>query len=135
MSWNLLLSLFPRVSRGFSECQCGKWVWGPRGQSQDSYGSHREADPSSWWGRALASPSCLCEQKPATSPCLADLPALRSKCLLALRSKERSRGRNQPLSVRRLRGHSLKNIFTRRELSPTSSNYAPIQPAHNGLLR
>lgn len=63
--------------------------------------------------------------------CLADLV----KCLPALRSKESPKGRNQSFWVRRLRGHSLKNIFTRRELSPTSSNYAPIQPAHNGLLR
>lgn len=38
----------PRISAGFSECQPGRLVSGPRGQSQDSQGSHREADPGSW---------------------------------------------------------------------------------------
>lgn len=47
----------------------------------------------SYWGRTFAVPSCLCEQKLATSPLrLADLV----KCLVAPRSKESLKGRNRP---------------------------------------
>lgn len=85
----------PSTSAGFSECLPGQWVSGLRGQSRGSQGSHREADPCSWCprGEELRHSSCLCEQKPATSPLLlADLV----KCLAAPRSKESLKGRNRP---------------------------------------
>lgn len=56
VSGNLSLAPHSHVPTGLSECLCGKRVWGPRGQSQDSQGK-RTVAPS---GEDLSSPSCLC---------------------------------------------------------------------------